>query len=291
MLTQKIDFLRDKYREIFWWRQSLRQAFDPDEVQGLPRSWYFKSKKDQLIGLHREYLISSGWLESIQNMKPTFKGKPIPWFTYPSLFFIESLDIKNLKYLEIGGGFSTLYFAQRGVVGKTYEFDSDWGQQIEFALRGYCPKSDFEIEFGTRQVLGGLQGSPLFNSLSADQQKSLREFMSHLGVSQEESLAQFLEQGEMLNPLVEELPKVDILVIDGNFRNLICMLATKFCRDTTTIILDNSDRPEYALGISELEKHGWVEIPFHGLGPMNSYAWTTSIWLKELVSSHRNKLE
>lgn len=282
MSIKKIDFLRDKFLETFWYRESLRHTFEDDEVQELPRSWYFKSDKDQLIGLHRNFLINSGWLESVKRMKPILQGKPIPWFTYASLHFIERLNLKGLKYLEIGGGFSTLYFAERGVEGKTYEFDSSWGAGVDVALQHYVPGNNFEIEFSPRKVLGGLNKSVLFNSLSEVQYESLQKFMSDSGVSPEESLTQFLEQGGMLDKLIEELSVVDILVIDGNYRNLICMLASNFCRDRTIIILDNSDRPEYSLGILELSKTGWTEIPFHGLGPMNSYSWTTSIWLKEL---------
>src|SRR5258708_8665484 len=40
-------------------------------------------------------------------------GEPIPWFTYPSIEYINQLDLTEVSMLEWGIGSSTLYFATR----------------------------------------------------------------------------------------------------------------------------------------------------------------------------------
>ena len=44
------------------------------------------------------------------------------------------------------------------------------------------------------------------------------------------------------------------------------------------LILDNSDRYPNKLKFLK-EKLGWMQIDFHGFGPINSYTWTTSIFI------------
>lgn len=44
------------------------------------------------------------------------------------------------------------------------------------------------------------------------------------------------------------------------------------------LVLDNSDRLEYHTDIAFLEHHGFSRLDFHGLGPTNAYAWTSTIF-------------
>jgi len=43
------------------------------------------------------------------------------------------------------------------------------------------------------------------------------------------------------------------------------------------IIVDNSDRPEYAEALQTLSRVGFSQVDFHGLGPINAYAWTATV--------------
>lgn len=49
------------------------------------------------------------------------------------------------------------------------------------------------------------------------------------------------------------------------------------------IILDNSER--YPRMIRKLERMGFVRIDFTGFGPINPYAWSTSIFLVNKISN------
>ena len=71
--------------------------------------------------------------------------------------------------------------------------------------------------------------------------------------------------------------KFDIILIDGVKREACSKEATKMLNNGGLIILDNSDRhPEIANTFRDL---GFIEVDFHGLGPINDYTWTTSIFM------------
>jgi len=53
-----------------------------------------------------------------------------------------------------------------------------------------------------------------------------------------------------------------------------------YLSENGVIVLDNSDR---FLEVSFfLQGEGFVEIPFKGIGPINEYEWTTSVFVKNL---------
>jgi hypothetical protein len=70
---------------------------------------------------------------------------------------------------------------------------------------------------------------------------------------------------------------VDIIVIDGHYRLECVQKAIAYLRPGGMIILDNSDW--YIKAGEFLKKQNFIEIPFSGLGPINDYAWTTSVFI------------
>jgi len=57
-------------------------------------------------------------------------GAPIPWYTYPSIEFLEFRDYKNKKVLEFGGGQSSLWWANKAEQVVTFEGDQAWYDEI-----------------------------------------------------------------------------------------------------------------------------------------------------------------
>lgn len=69
----------------------------------------------------------------------------------------------------------------------------------------------------------------------------------------------------------------DIILIDGIKREACSEKAHSMLTKGGLIILDNSDRhPNIALKYRDL---GFIEVDFHGFGPINDYTWTTSIFI------------
>jgi len=71
----------------------------------------------------------------------------------------------------------------------------------------------------------------------------------------------------------------DVIVNDGPDNRIdIADLLLSRIRPNGMLIWDNSERPEYHSKIAEIKNKGWHEISFFGLGPINAYAFATSIF-------------
>lgn len=67
-----------------------------------------------LYRLSKGYLEKEGWNSSVKRTLPINKnGQPIPWYTYPSIHFLEQKLHKELSVLEYGSGHSTIWFSRR----------------------------------------------------------------------------------------------------------------------------------------------------------------------------------
>jgi hypothetical protein len=81
-----------------------------------------------------------------------------------------------------------------------------------------------------------------------------------------------------LSCLAEQGERFNLIVIDGRWRQSCAVLAPRHLRDGGLIVLDNSERyPQIARALRELE---FFQIDFSGFGPLNAYAWTTSMFLR-----------
>ena len=77
------------------------------------------------------YLLETGWFESYKSGESVDAGlKPIPWFTYSAIEFLNERLNNNLNILEFGSGNSTLFFAERVKKVISFEHSKDWHQKI-----------------------------------------------------------------------------------------------------------------------------------------------------------------
>jgi hypothetical protein len=222
----------------------------------------------------QDFLRQSGWLESIEYRKPQRDGSPIPWFTYAAIDFVDQMEISNKFVLEIGGGFSTLYWARRGASGVTFEDDLSWKETLTSALVSEHLQDNFKVlSFSRSTKLVDFEMSSLISPQILSAIKSC--YQNDLS---EENLESVLQHVELVRGLTEYLPLAGVVVVDGAMRNLCLLLADTYCRTGATIILDNSERPEYSSAYYQLIQSGWKVTDFVGLGPINPYQWTTSIF-------------
>ena len=85
--------------------------------------------QDFVIG--KIYLETNGWILSKKENRPISKtNDPIPWFTYPSIQFLKTLNLQRFRVLEFGAGFSSLYFATHAKSLKTYEKNDLWRNEL-----------------------------------------------------------------------------------------------------------------------------------------------------------------
>ncbi len=86
--------------------------------------------------------------------------------------------------------------------------------------------------------------------------------------------------------------KFDIIIIDGVFRQDCSMEVEKNLNlESGIVILDNSDW--YAETAKFLrDSMNMIQIDFHGFGPINSYTWTTSLFLtRGVMIKPKNKIQ
>ncbi len=73
----------------------------------------------------------------------------------------------------------------------------------------------------------------------------------------------------------------DIIVIDGRDRNNCAKNSLNALTTKGVIIWDNSERESYREGFDFLLENGFKRLDFDGMGPVNVYAWCTSIFYRE----------
>jgi hypothetical protein len=180
------------------------------------------------------YLRSTGWLRNrAAGMPSDARGEPIPWITYPSLFFLEPRVRPEMSIFEYGSGSSTLWWARRVRRVVSCEHDEEW--------------------FGHMRPL--MPPSVEFCHAALDAEAYAREILKYESA-------------------------FDIVVIDGRDRNNCARNSLAALKPSGVVLWDNSDREEYRPGFDFLERNGFRRIDFAGMGPLNVYQWTTSIFYR-----------
>jgi hypothetical protein len=196
-------------------------------MQSIP-SWFALSRR-------ASYLRDSGWLRSRSLGAPRdAQGRPVPWITYPSLFFLEPRVRADMSVFEFGSGSSTLWWASRVRRVVSCEHDQAWFEQV----RSTVPAS-VDIR--------------------------------HVG----------LEEQRYSREILQYRNEFDIVVIDGRDRINCARNVLTALKEDGIVLWDNSDRDEYRAGYEFLEQNGFRRIDFTGLGPLNVYQWTTSIFYRD----------
>ncbi len=75
------------------------------------------------------------------------KDKHSPWYTYPFLEFINSLDFSKSSIFEYGSGYSTLYWATAAQSVVTVESNKEWSTKVSGMLQsGGINNVDYRLE-------------------------------------------------------------------------------------------------------------------------------------------------
>jgi hypothetical protein len=59
------------------------------------------------------------------------EGLPIPWYTYPTIEYLNNLNLEGVSVLEYGSGNSSLYYLRRGAKVVSVEDDREWYEKIK----------------------------------------------------------------------------------------------------------------------------------------------------------------
>ena len=238
----------------------------------LPKSVFYKDEHplQSLINLHNNFLRESGWLESKNSNQSIINGEFAPWISFSSLNFLKTLNFKESNFLEFGAGSSTYYFSKICSSVRSVEFNKDY---IDCMQQSLSDKSNISIFDGSNaSFTHSVKDLPpiFFGNL-----KEAYDYDLRFEVMPDELNYDFMQFSAAV---FREISDCDVCFIDGGYRNLQLTLYS-LCETKPLLIVDNADFPQLEYGINKLRESGLREIPFSGLGPLNSYSSTTSIFL------------
>lgn len=182
-------------------------------------------------------IADQGYLRSIQKRQAVNAADaPIPWYTYPAIEFLNTLDLAECDVFEFGSGNSSAFWANRARSVTSVEDDKNWFEQVR------------KLSKENQVVLYG---------------------------DDEASYIAALQSGSK---------SYDIIVIDGRWRLECIPSSIAFLKKGGVIILDNSERSEEIACAKVLRENGFFQVDFNGFGPINSYCWATSIFVRAEVA-------
>lgn len=75
--------------------------------------------------------VNYGQFNTIKNWVCEDKhGNPIPWYTYPSIEYLNNLDFSNKSVFEFGSGNSSLYWAKKSKRVVSVEHNKKWFAKV-----------------------------------------------------------------------------------------------------------------------------------------------------------------
>lgn len=75
------------------------------------------------------------------------EGKPIPWYTYPAIEFLNQIDLKNKSIFEFGSGNSTRFWKSRCSRLVSVEHDKKWFDKVKNDLPSQVDYNLIEIDY------------------------------------------------------------------------------------------------------------------------------------------------
>ncbi len=191
----------------------------------------------------RIFKREQGYLRSLIENKCVDKaGNPIPWYTYPAIEQLSKWDFSGCSVLEYGCGNSTLWWMERAAHVTSIESSLEWYEMVSSSLKGNCD----------------LHLSSVDESKQAIDEREIDDYVN----------------------MVDDFGKFDVIIVDGvnqpGVRKRCAEKAIEHLKDGGLMIVDNTDwLPETC---AMLRDAGFMEMDYAGLGPLNEYAETTSLF-------------
>ena len=170
-------------------------------------------------------------------------AEPIPWYTYPAIEQLAKWDFSDCDVLEYGCGNSTLWWAKRARSVTSVESSPEWFETISSRVPENC-------KLILRPVANPERPRP-------------------------EELERYVQTADSLGMF-------DVIVVDGvntpGLREQCAERGLRHFRTGGLLVLDNSDW--LPLTCRKMRERGFLEFDYSGLGPLNDFAETTSLFVR-----------
>lgn len=223
----------------------------PKDVMSNLESWVDKGKdlvfeirpKRTLKGLwhtiakDRDALMDvPRWLIG-KSLKTSTIEAELPWMCFSATRWLEKQMTSDSRLFEFGSGGSTLFWSARAGHVISVEHDAGWYEKVKMTLDEKRQNIDYRLV----DVDGSADSSAYAKSIENEEDGSL-----------------------------------DFVVVDGIFRVECLRAALPKVKPGGFLILDNSQRKEYAEGIEELSAYPKWE--FEGITPTTVMLPRTTVW-------------
>jgi predicted O-methyltransferase YrrM len=188
----------------------------------------------------------------------------VPWLTFGAINFLRARLREDARVFEYGSGGSTLFFATHARSVVSVEHDSAWSAEVRQVASALDIKNVSILDVAPDESLEpGAHSSDPDAYASSDQSFASRSFRAYAA-----AIDSFGDR------------PFDVILVDGRARPSCVKHALTNLAPGGMLILDNAERVHYALAGKKLDDLGWQRHDFAGAGPLNTYFWKTSIWLR-----------
>lgn len=189
-------------------------------------------------------------------MRSQRHGSPLedrfPWITFGAERHLQKILPRVSRAFEFGSGGSTLYLSAQVPGLVTVEHDPEWSGLVAARLADR-PGALLELH------------PPTLGEDAAHRSTDER----YLGMS-------FRDYASAIDPFPDR--HFDLIVIDGRARDACFRHALPKLRPHGWLVLDNSDRIEYAEIVEVAKARSWTVNHYFGPGPYIPNFWRTTIW-------------
>jgi hypothetical protein len=229
----------------------------------------------RMVELYQEYLEPRGWGYPLEEGPVDANHSPLPFITYPAQAVLHQIVQPNFKVFEFGCGHSSLWWAARVEEVVSVEHDTTWIKRIQEkkpANLRLILKEQGAVDDNFPEDL-----ADAFNQIAGAQTSSGN---AELDVAHGLNCKDFTAYAAALARWPRNY--FDVIVVDGMARSLCAYMAGLWVKDDGIVIFDDAGRREYVPGYQALDEMGFGRIDFFGPGPLDTYEWCTSLFVKSL---------
>jgi hypothetical protein len=118
-------------------RERVLQACRACYQRAIPSRWQkrLRAVREVYRILNSEY----GYFRSVAaHHCADAQGRPLPWYTYPSIEYLSQLDFSEKRVFEYGSGQSTLYWAAQARSVCSVEHNETWCEKVRLGAPTNC---------------------------------------------------------------------------------------------------------------------------------------------------------
>jgi len=184
------------------------------------------------------------WIQTvaIQDIEQIPVANALPWYNFDAIDFLERQQLSRLRVLEMGGGYSTLWWSKRCLSVTTIERQGDWKLKLS---RSIAKNSITNVD-----LIDNVPGV-------VDKEEYCKQYLSCLADGK----------------------KYDVIIIDDVCRSEALLIAVNKVQKPGILILDDSERLSYQSAMDKIDGYQWARYSFSGTAPFHFHEKQTTIWL------------